>query len=128
YTSTPYFESSGSLPAELQPTVVTISAWYKATSVDGQGSEVVSASNRYGVRVYSSTQMKVFKKYNSSTWAEATATVSNPLDGNWHHIAGTITGTTMTCYFDGVAVGTPLSESNGIYYGTTGATLVGMDL
>src|SRR6185369_11477320 len=54
-STTPHFHS-GTMPATLQPSVVTMSAWYKATGTATQGGEIVSGSNRYSLRVYSSTQ------------------------------------------------------------------------
>ncbi len=110
------YVTTGTLPAVLQPSTVTISAWYKATAVDSGGSEIVSGSNRYAIRVNSNTQITLVKQTAVSTWATVVATVANALDGNWHHIAGVISSTTMTAYFDGVAVGTPTSDSNAIYY------------
>jgi len=121
-STTQYFKS-GTMPSTLQPSVVTLSAWYKATSVASQGGEVVSGSNRYGLRVYSSTQIKVTKQTGSGTWVELTATVSNPLNGAWHHIAGTISASGMIAYFDGAQVASN-SDTSAIFYGTSVNTAV----
>jgi len=123
YTTTPYLAGS-TLPTELQPTVVTMSAWYKATSVDttgalpNQGGEIVSASNRYGLRVFSGSQIKVAKQTGGASWVELAATATNALDGNWHHVVGIITGSGMSTYFDGVA-STTNSDTSAIYYTST---------
>ena len=47
--------------AELRPATVTISAWYKAKSVDTSGSEIVSGSNTYGLRI-TTTGLTVMKR------------------------------------------------------------------
>jgi Concanavalin A-like lectin/glucanases superfamily len=93
-----------SLPAVLQPTTVTMSAWYKATTVDSNGGEVISGSDRYTLRVYSNTEIKVVKRTGTSTWVELPGTVANALDGNWHHLAGVVSASGMFAYFDGVLV------------------------
>lgn len=116
--------TGSTLVSAQMPSVVTMSAWYKATSVDTSGSEILSGSNRYMLRLYSSTQIKIIKQTASSSWVELLATVSNPLDGNWHHIAGVITASGMTAYFDGAQVGS-LSDVNPIYYTSPGAMTIG---
>lgn len=121
-STTPYF-SSGTMPSTLQPSVVTLSAWYRATGTASSGGEIVSGSNRYGLRVFSSTQIKVVKQSATSTWVELTATAPSPLNGNWHHIAGVITGSGMTAYFDGAQVGSN-TDTAAIFYGTSVNTAV----
>ena len=93
----------------LRPTTVTLSAWYKATSVDTTAGEIVSGSNTYTLRI-TSTGAMVTKRISDNTaaadWIEYRATISNVLDGSWHHLAGVIvtgTGGGMTLYFDGAA-------------------------
>ncbi|HEY4188695.1 MAG TPA: LamG-like jellyroll fold domain-containing protein [Polyangia bacterium] len=117
------YAATTTMPTALKPTVVTLSAWYKATTIDTNGSEIVSGSNRYSLRVFSSTQIKVTKQTASGTWIELTATAPTPLNGSWHHIAGVITSTGMTAYFDGVAVGSN-SNATAIFYGTSSNTAV----
>ncbi len=99
---------------ELTPATVTVSAWYKAKSIDTTASEVVSGSNSYGLRL-TSTGLTVMKRIacNSTPtadWIEYRVPFSNFLDGNWHEIVGVIetgTGGGMTAYLDGVvATGT----------------------
>ncbi|HEY4186509.1 MAG TPA: LamG-like jellyroll fold domain-containing protein [Polyangia bacterium] len=117
---------TGTMPTALKPAIVTMSAWYKATSIDTNGGEVVSGSNRYALRVFSSTQIKVVKQTAASTWVELAATVSSPLDGNWHHIAGVITSSGMTAYFDGAAVGSN-ADTTAIYYTSATGVYLGQN-
>ena len=93
---------------ELTPTTVTLSAWYKATSIDTNGSEIISGSNTYGLRI-TATGLTVMKRISDNTsandWIEYRVPESNVLDGNWHQIVGVIltgTGGGMSAYFDGV--------------------------
>ena len=95
--------------AELRPTTVTLSAWYKATSVDTTAGEVVSGSNTYGLRI-TSTGAMVIKRITDNTatadWIEYRATIPSVLDGAWHHLVGVVvtgTGGGMSLYFDGGA-------------------------
>src|SRR5205814_1060927 len=47
------------MPSTLQPTIATMSAWYRSTGgLGGSGGEIVSGSNRYGLRVYNGTTIK----------------------------------------------------------------------
>ncbi len=92
----------------LTPSTLTVSAWYKAKSVDTTAGEIVSGSNSYGLRI-TTTGVMVMKRIGngSSTgdWIEYRVPYSNVLDGNWHQIVGVIstgTGGGMTAYLDGV--------------------------
>jgi hypothetical protein len=133
-THTTYGQTSTTLASipELRPTTVTVSAWYKADKVDMSGSEVVSGSNTYGLRLYSNSTtdrgFMVMKRISDNTsaadWIEYRVQVSNVLDGNWHQLVGIITtGSTgsMSVYFDGLPV------SGGSYWvnGTSGAHQLG---
>ena len=93
---------------ELTPATVTLSAWYKATSVDTSGSEIISGSNTYGLRI-TTTGLTVMKRISDNTsnndWIEYRVPEANVLDGKWHQIVGVIltgTGGGMSAYFDGV--------------------------
>ncbi len=93
--------------AVLTPSTVTMSAWYKATSTDTNGAEIVSGSNTYGLRI-TSTGVMVMKRISDNTaaadWIEYRVSSSNVLDGKWHQIVGEIvtgTGGGMSVYFDG---------------------------
>ena len=103
---------STSVPA-LCPATVSLAAWYKATSVDTNGSEIVSGSNTYGLRI-TTAGLTVMKRISDNTsaadWIEYQVPFSGVLDGNWHQIVGVIltgTGGSMAAYYDGaIAAGT----------------------
>ena len=98
---------------ELTPATVTVSAWYKATSLDTNGSEIVSGSNTYGLRL-TSAGLTVMKRISDNTaaadWIEYRVPETNLTDGNWHQIVGIITtgtGGGMAAYLDAaIATGT----------------------
>ncbi len=107
--------------SELTPTTISLSAWYKATSVDTSGSEIISGSNTYGLRITTSG-ITVMKRITDNTskadWIEYRVPETGHLDGNWHQIVGVIltgTGGGMSAYLDGVvAAGTYwVNGSNG---------------
>jgi hypothetical protein len=92
----------------LRPSTVTLSAWYKAKSVDTTAGEIVSGSNSYGLRI-TTTGVMVMKRIASGSatgdWIEYRVPYANVLDGNWHQLVGVIstgTGGSMTAYLDGV--------------------------
>jgi len=117
---------TASLPPVLQPTTLTMSAWYKATSVDTGGAEVVSGSDRYALRVVSNTVINVRKRTGASTWVTLAGTVANALDGSWHHVAGVISPSGMLVYFDGNAVSSN-ADSTAIDYSSPGSFNIGRD-
>jgi hypothetical protein len=91
------------MPAALKPANnVTVSAWYRATSVEGagNGSEVVSAGDQYALRVRSAGLE--FAKHTSGGFEQCRVDLGNQLDGLWHHLAGVTTPQGMLLYFDGV--------------------------
>lgn len=89
-----------SMPAPLKPTNnVTVMAWYRATTIDVQGGELVSAGNSYLIRLYPAG-VEVAKRI-TGQWTQCRAPVANHLDGKWHHVAGISTGSGLRLYFDG---------------------------
>jgi hypothetical protein len=110
--------------AELRPTAVTMSAWYKANSVDTNGGEIVSGANVYGLRI-TNTGLSVMKRIaNNGTptqdWVEYRVTPTGYLDGTWHQIVGIVDSTgEMSAYFDG----SPIAGSY-YYNGTSGVNAV----
>ena len=90
------------LPAVLRPTAaITMALWYRATSVAGDGAELVSGGNAYTLRL-GPTQIEVSKR-TSGAFVDCRATVPGYLDGNWHHVVGVISPTGFTIYFDGTS-------------------------
>jgi outer membrane protein assembly factor BamB len=122
--ATQQYVTTATLSAALQPSAVTVAAWYKATSVDTSGAEVVSGSSRYILRMISNTQIQLVKQSAAGTWITLSATVSNALDGNWHHLAGVIAATGMTLYFDGASVASN-ADTSAIYYTSPGGLNIG---
>jgi hypothetical protein len=108
--TTQYLATSSTLAsfAALRPTTVTLSAWYKAKSVDTNGGELISGSNTYGLRI-TTAGVQVMKRITDNTstadWIEYRVPEANVLDGNWHQVVGIITtgaSGQMSVYFDGV--------------------------
>jgi hypothetical protein len=96
------------MPAELQPpNNITLSAWYKATSVDTAGAEIISGRNSYVLRLLP-TQIEFSKRYTNATNGGATHSLKTPdlagvhLDGQWHHVAASTGSSGTKVYFDGV--------------------------
>jgi hypothetical protein len=109
------------MPAALKPTAnITMSAWYRATAVDGDGSQLISGGNAYGLRL-GGAQIEVSKRV-TGTFVDCRATVSNYLDGNWHHVVGVIATGTFHIYFDGTLRAT-CAQSQPIAYSGTGPDL-----
>jgi hypothetical protein len=88
---------------------LTVTAWYRATSVDvraggGTGSEILSAGNQYSMRILA-TQMEFSKRITTGgngAFVQCRPDITGHLDGNWHHMAGVTTPAGMKLYFDGV--------------------------
>jgi hypothetical protein len=64
---------------------------------------VLSGGNRYVLRLSSNAHIWINKQIGASTWPGLPGTVTNALDGNWHHLAA--------LYFDGVVVATNTDTS-----------------
>jgi hypothetical protein len=93
------------MPVGLKPTAnITMSVWYRATAIDGDGSQLISGGNAYGLRL-GSDQIEVSKRITGS-FVDCRATVANYLDGNWHHVVGVISASAFQIYFDGTLRGT----------------------
>ncbi len=117
---------------------VSVSAWVK-TDDDGNNKWVLSAGTLASpVNISSFT---IGKRHSNAAffsvgaiWYAHIAYGAAINDGNWHHIAGTYNGSTITCYVDGTA-GTGVSDTEavaaaglvavGATPSTTGSTLTG---
>jgi hypothetical protein len=96
------------MPAVLKPANdVTISVWYRATTIDtgpgggsAAGSELVTAGDSYLMRLHMG-DVEVSKR-TASGHMQCLGVVSNHLDGNWHHVAGVVSSAGMLVYVDGV--------------------------
>jgi hypothetical protein len=89
----------------LQPArTLTVSVWYRATTAPAVGSDVMNLGGDYLIRL--KPDAIEFAKRRSDTlgmiYQLATARdLGGHLDGNWHHLAGVITATTVNIYYDG---------------------------
>ncbi len=108
---------------------ITLSVWFRATTTDSNGSELVSMSDDYLLRIKKSTsgyQLQMSKAIGTSTFADCQgpqvpSTVF--LDGTWHHFAGTISSTTgMAIYLDGQQVMVPVDGGMSACSNTASAT------
>jgi hypothetical protein len=124
------------MPAALKPrNEVTLSVWYRATTVDvgntadhtPSGSEVVSGGDAYLLRIRAMVagalvkQIAFSKRIGEGTFLTVYGPTPTLLDGHWHHLAG-VTGAAsgMRVYFDGVEVGASADQNNDVLYSATG--------
>jgi hypothetical protein len=117
------------MPAEIRPSsALTISAWFRATSIDVGGySEIVNGGNGYVIYL-SRSEVTFTKQINASTQAGAYCTISTSraLDGQWHHVAAVNDLTGMRLYFDGPVACTN-NRTEPIVYNAGPEFLVGRD-
>ena len=110
----------------LEPQNLTVAFWIKAGS-----SQVnyAAAVGKYYNDSYASwsfnydTSVSNAKFYIYTTTTYYIAKI-NPFDGNWHHIAATANGSTLTVYKDGVMVGSPIPYTGTILYNSTATGVV----
>jgi hypothetical protein len=103
-------------PPELKPRAVTITAWYRATAVDTQGSEILSCGDNYRLRLFAD-RIEADKRTGAggSGRFPCSAASTTLLDGNWHHVAAAIRDQDITIYYDGKLAGM-CSSTVGILY------------
>jgi hypothetical protein len=94
------------MPTALAPTAeLTLTAWYRATAidVDGSGGEVISGGNNYLLRIRPGDVEYDKRAVNGGggLHIRCFAAVGNHLDGNWHHLALVIDAAGLHGYFDG---------------------------
>jgi hypothetical protein len=99
------------IPAALRPTAeITIALWYRATTVDGSdpgsraAAELVSGSSAYILRLLD-TDIEILKRVQVGAgidYARCYGPLANPLDGQWHHVAGVSSAAGLKVYIDGV--------------------------
>jgi len=93
-------------PSALKPANgLTLSAWYRATTVDTSGAELISAGDNYVLRLRTG-QIEFAKRIASSagtaTYAICAIVVTNHLTGAWHHLAAVSSPAGMKVFLDGV--------------------------
>jgi RHS repeat-associated protein len=99
---------------------ISMSAWIKTTGtgfmhIVGGYNSAGSPWYGYGMCLGANTPGKVgYWSSNYGAWVESNSTVN---DGNWHHVAVAVSGTTATFYLDGAADGTASTQQPGSYSG-----------
>jgi len=102
-------------PLILKPTNgLTVSAWYRATSVDTSGAELVSAGDNYILRLRKG-QVEFAKHIVVGGFATCAFPSSTHLDGAWHHVAAVSSTEGMKVYFDGMESCTNLQGEDLLY-------------
>jgi hypothetical protein len=85
---------------------LTLAAWFRATAVEVDGSDIIDLGADYSLRVRSDriefTKRKATQAGNVYALAAGMAT---PIDSTWHHLAGTSGAGGMKIYLDGVEAG-----------------------
>lgn len=104
YFQVPSFTTSGN--------DLTISFWFKDGG--GSGSQYIFAGNASN-QIYHTSSTLFYAKINGTTAYIQTDNGGVPavLDGNWHHMAITKSGSTVTWYIDGGSYGTSGSGTTG---------------
>jgi hypothetical protein len=93
-------------PAIIQPANnYSISLWYRTTTLDlghnpPAASEAISQNDNWFIRIR--TTDIAFTRRAAGTYAICFATMSNHVDGRWHHVVGTVSPAGMKVYVDGV--------------------------
>ena len=89
----------------LRPaTAVTISLWYRANTTPSDGADLVNLGDDYFIRLKAS-EIEL-AKHRSDVPGQlfqlaAAKNLVGHLDGNWHHVAGVISATSVSLYYDG---------------------------
>jgi PKD repeat protein len=112
-----FVSSNGSFP---NPTVYSVEAWVKTTSVAGGkiigfGNAKTGLSTSYDRHLYMQNDGKVVFGANSVATTVTSTTALN--NGQWHHVVGTQGPAGMTLYVDGLPVGTNAQATPASYTG-----------
>jgi hypothetical protein len=96
----------GNTPSFLQPSNnITVSVWYRATRVDldnsMNASDLVSAGDNYMFRLDETGVAMVKRTSTGFARCDGRLPTFNPLDGEWHHVAGVVSTGGMRVYIDG---------------------------
>jgi hypothetical protein len=94
----------GSAAAVEPANDLTLSGWYRATRTDSGGSEIISGSNGYVLRLRPNG-VEMSKRKSDSSYSQCLGNTPTFLDGRWHHVAAVasrITG--LKLYYDGAEV------------------------
>lgn len=111
-------------PATKLANDFTVSAWYHATRLDYDGSEIVSGWNGYIVRLRGN-ELVFVKRVGASNFVTCQEEVAG-LDGRWHHVVGVASRATgMKLYFDGVEICSNNQRDDVAYTPTANGLFVG---
>ncbi|HEY0714854.1 MAG TPA: LamG domain-containing protein, partial [Polyangia bacterium] len=109
-----HYVQLANMSAALKPSNnFTISVWFRTTGTVG-ATEIVTGGGAYALRIRS-TQVEFFKSTGGGGGIYCRGTVSNHLNGAWHHLAGVQTPSGMKVYFDGIERGADNDGSNPVY-------------
>ena len=112
----------------LNPSVFTISIWFRATVAGGKliglGSSVTGFSQSADRHIYMANDGKVFFGTKPNTYKTISST-SSYADGNWHMATATMSSAGIVLYIDGVQVASDATTTSGESY--TGYWRIGYD-
>jgi len=112
--------TGGSSVSEVGPNVLSVEAWFQTTStaggkIVGFGNNASGNSGSYDRHLYiNGTGQVSFGVYPGTTRTVTSGAGLN--DGAWHHVVGTMNGTGMVLYVDGVRVGSRSDTTTGQSY------------
>jgi hypothetical protein len=105
---------------------VTLTAWFRATSIDSTGyAELISVGDGY-LLIMSRAQVAIMKRIAGTTYPWAPASITSHLDGRWHHVAGVASAAGLKLYFDGVERAST-KDGTELAYSSTPELVVGRD-
>ncbi|WCO00588.1 choice-of-anchor D domain-containing protein [Psychroserpens ponticola] len=89
---------------DLNPDEFTISAWIKRDATDTGSKSILSKRNTaftqgYDFKVLGNNRLQIYWKNGSNQYLNSTTLIPNE---EWHHVAATYDGTTVSLYIDGV--------------------------
>jgi hypothetical protein len=101
-------------PQDLRPAnELTLSAWFRATTVDTNGADIISGGDSYLLRIRTGSiefGKRTTNAAGTSVFASCRVNHTGHLNNQWHHIAGVTTTAGMVLYLDGVEI---CSNTNG---------------
>jgi hypothetical protein len=110
------------MPAVLRPALeFTLSIWYRASTTDSSGGELISAGNDYLLRVKPGL-IEFAKRINATDFGACNGFTNVVLNGVWHHVAGVNSGSGMISYLDGTQICTN-TDARAPHFGMGGPDL-----
>jgi hypothetical protein len=98
-------------------TSATLMAWFRASTVDAQGADLVSFGDVLVLRL-KSNGVQAAKMIGNQVWSICPLPVT-VLDGKWHHAAGVMSGTSVLIVIDGRSMASCNNTQPIAYMGTT---------